>query len=481
VTSKYPGCRERVEDGVRYVQVGLAAGYFGSMLTYFLALPLALRRYPSDLVVEDFAAPFSSVLVPWWTRRPVVGVVQWLFARQKSRQYKLPFFVVEALGVRAHRRMVAVSSELASQLRGRNGRARVDVVHNGVAPELLATRADKGTDLVFLGRVEIAQKGLDMLLEAFASVAGQTDARLVVAGDGPDVAAVRERIRSLGLEGRVELVCRVEGEAKRALLASAQLVCMPSRYETFGMVAAEAMACGTPVLAFDIPCLREVLPTECGVLVPAFDVGAFATALAELAGDADRCAAMGDAGRDAARRFDWQRLARRQEDVYLDAVRERAGGPPPAAPASSAVLGPALAGLCRPHRGRVLLFGNYGKTNSGFAYRSAPAPPTSGPGLADPTGRIDVINDSAPESACQCDWLDENRRHAGRGDPRGDPGLRKPRAGRGDGSSGVRRPVRRRGGNPGAVPPRPRSLRGPTQLGFAGPCRPAGGTSRRRA
>jgi polysaccharide pyruvyl transferase WcaK-like protein len=142
---------------------------------------------------------------------------------------------------------------------------------------------------------------------------------------------------------------------------------MPSRYETFGMVAAEAMACGTPVLAFDIPCLREVLPPECGVLVPAFDVGAFATALAELAGDAARCAAMGEAGRDAARRFDWEPLARRQEEVYLDAVRDGRGGPNPRLPsvASSAVLGPALAGLSRAGRARVLLFGNYGNGNLG--------------------------------------------------------------------------------------------------------------------
>jgi glycosyltransferase involved in cell wall biosynthesis/O-antigen/teichoic acid export membrane protein len=399
VTSRYRGCRERVEDGVRYVHVGVAAGYFGSILAYFLALPLALRRYPSDLVVEDFAAPFSSVLVPWWTRRPVVGVVQWLFARQKSLQYKLPFFLVEALGVRAHRRMVAVSAELASELRSRNGKAHVDVVHNGVAPELFTTRARKGNDLVFLGRVEIAQKGLDMLLEAFASAAARldvpADVRLLVAGDGPDVEAIRQLIRRLGLEGRVELVGRVEGEAKRELLASARLVCMPSRYETFGMVAAEAMACGTPVLAFDIPCLREVLPPEAGVLIPAFDVDAFATALADLAGDPDRCAAMGEAGRAAARRFDWEPLARRQEEVYREAVRARGGSPsvqlPP--PASSAVLGPALVELTRvgrlagrrgrAARPRVLLFGNYGNTNVGFAHKSAPTPPTSGPGLAD--------------------------------------------------------------------------------------------------
>src|SRR5438105_7396065 len=57
VTVSYRGSRERVEDGVRYVPVGLALGYYGSILTYFAALPLVIWKHPSDLLVEDFAAP----------------------------------------------------------------------------------------------------------------------------------------------------------------------------------------------------------------------------------------------------------------------------------------------------------------------------------------------------------------------------------------------------------------------------------------
>jgi glycosyltransferase involved in cell wall biosynthesis len=325
VTARYPGCVERVEDGVRYVHIGLSLGYFGSILTYFMAIPLALWRHRSDLVVEDFAAPFSSALVPLWTRRPVVGMVQWLFAREKSRQYRLPFFVIEEIGVRLQRRMIAVSGDLAERLRSMNRRARIDVIPNGVDPEARECRWPSSREhILYLGRIEIAQKGLDMLLKAYATVAPFTAADLLIAGDGPDSEALRALSAELGLGSRVRFLGRVSGPAKYELLSSAALLCMPSRYETFGMVALEALACGTPVLAFDIPCLREIIPTDCGVLVPGFDVEALGASLRTLIDQQRTLRTMGDAGREMARRFDWDGLALRQEMVYLEAV----GSPP---------------------------------------------------------------------------------------------------------------------------------------------------------
>ena len=113
--ARYAGSVDRVEDGVRYVHVGRNWGHWPSLLTYFMSLPLALRRYGSDLVVEDFAAPFGSIGIPWMTRRPVVGVVQWLFAAPMKTKYHLPFPWVERLGTRSHRRLIAVSADLGEQ------------------------------------------------------------------------------------------------------------------------------------------------------------------------------------------------------------------------------------------------------------------------------------------------------------------------------------------------------------------------------
>ena len=123
LTTRYPGCVDRVQDGVRYVHVG--AGPSGSRLSrllgYVLGLPAVVRRQvrdrAADLVVEDFFAPFASMAAPLWTRRPTIGVVQWLQAREKSRQYHLPLHLLQTFGVRSHRRLVSVSGDTADQLR----------------------------------------------------------------------------------------------------------------------------------------------------------------------------------------------------------------------------------------------------------------------------------------------------------------------------------------------------------------------------
>ncbi|GAA2995757.1 glycosyltransferase [Actinokineospora diospyrosa] len=324
LTTRWPGCADRVQDGVRYEHVGIGRGrtHLGRIAGYALALPFVSRRYAADLVVEDFFAPVSSIGAPLWTGRPTIGVVQWLNAGEKSRQYRLPFFLVERAGVRAHRRMVTVSAGIAERLSAMNAAARVEVVANGVDAAAFDTEAPRGDDVVFVGRLEIAQKGLDLLLTAFAEQAHRLPGGLVLAGTGPDERRLRDMAGRLGISDRVRFAGWVSGAAKYRLFAGARVVAVPSRFETFGMVALEAAACGSPVVAFDIECLREVVPESAGVLVPAFDTTGYGRALAELAADPDRVRRLGSGGREMARAYSWDRLALAQERAYLAAVRD---------------------------------------------------------------------------------------------------------------------------------------------------------------
>ena len=325
VAAKFPGWQDRVEDGVRYVHVGLEAGYFTSLITYFMALPGAVRRFEHDLVIEDFGAPISSALVPLYARAPCLAVVQWLWAKEKARQYHLPFHWFERAGVRLHHRMVTPSDDLAGRLRAANSAAEVHVIPNGVDTASFDVVKPRRQVALFLGRLEMEQKGLDLLLHAFATVAHQTTARLEIAGDGRDRAALEARCRRLGIADRVDFLGRVDGPAKLALLASAQLVCMPSRRETFGMVAVEALACGTPILASDIDNLRHLVRPGTGRLVPAEDPVAYARALLQMLRSPQRCRELGARGREFARGFDWDHIAGQQELVYRRALALNGG------------------------------------------------------------------------------------------------------------------------------------------------------------
>jgi glycogen synthase len=329
LTTRYPGCADGVYDGVRYEHVGIGRGTnrLTRLIGYVAVLPGAVRAHrDADLVVEDFLPPFSSMAVPLWTRRPVIGMVQWLHAREKARQYKLPFHLLEQAAVRTHYSMIAVSQGTADRLSALNPAASVTVIGNGVDPELVNQPAQLGRDVLCIGRLELEGKGMDLLLTAWARACRQVDADLVIAGRGPDEARVRRLAERLGIASRVRFVGWVSGAEKRRFLAASRLVVVPSRAETFGIVAVEALAAATPVLAFDIPCLREVVPAQCGRLVPPFDVEALAAAIVELYPETEHLLDLGAAGRAFAARYDWDVLARRQSAVYRSVAGSRRAG-----------------------------------------------------------------------------------------------------------------------------------------------------------
>jgi glycosyltransferase involved in cell wall biosynthesis/polysaccharide pyruvyl transferase WcaK-like protein/O-antigen/teichoic acid export membrane protein len=320
LVTRFPGCVDRTNDGVHYVHIGIGKGksQLTRLLGYAVMLPIHTRRYPADLVVEDFFAPISTLAAPLWSGRPTVAVVQWLNARDKARQYHLPVYLVERFGVRRHRHFIAVSDGVRRQLGELNPHAHVEVIGNGVDPAAFAAEAERGNDVVFVGRLETAHKGLDLLLQAWAIAASELTGQLVIAGRGPDEVRLRQLAGELGIAERVRFVGWVAGAEKYRVLAGARLVVVPSRFETFGIIAVEALATGTPVLAFDIPCLREVVPPTCGRLVVPFDVAAYAEALVRMHQDPAWRHNAAAGGRRFAAKYDWDVLAGRQDAVYRD-------------------------------------------------------------------------------------------------------------------------------------------------------------------
>ena len=325
LTTRYPGWQERVEDGVHYVPIGVGTG--GNRLTrlvaYVARLPFEVRkrRSTAELVVEDFFAPFSTMAAPLWTKRPTIGVVQWLHARDKARQYKLPLHWIEWLGVRKHRRLISVSQGIGDRLKELNPDLHVEVIGNGVDPAVWNSEPRLGKDVLFIGRLEYGHKGLDLLLEAWAHACNRVDGNLLIAGTGPDAERLRTAIRDAGLSERVQMLGWLSGDKKFQALSDARLLVVPSRHETFGLVAIDALAAGTPVIAFDIPCLREIIPPGTGWVVDAFDVQALGDEIVRRYPQ-DDLEKVGAQGRTFAAGYNWDALADMQAQAYNTALAE---------------------------------------------------------------------------------------------------------------------------------------------------------------
>ncbi len=145
--------------------------------------------------------------------------------------------------------------------------------------------------LLYVGRLTPI-KGLDTLLEAMVAVPEPADL-LVVGGehderDGGHAAALRAQVAALGLDRRVRFLRAQPQRRLRLFYAAADVTVMPSHYESFGMVALEAMACGSPVVATRVGGLATTVQDGVtGRLVPEGDPAALAAAITPLLGSAE--------------------------------------------------------------------------------------------------------------------------------------------------------------------------------------------------
>lgn len=276
---------------------------------------LAARRTGAALVLhEHFADPRMPVYQGWADR---------LLARLTDRA-------------------IAVSESTRDFLvRQRHVPAsRVRVIWNGApleefaprpAAERLAVRADLGLRagapvVGAIGRLS-EQKGHRYLLEALPAVAAaRPDVRVLIVGDGDQEPVLRARARDLGL-GEHVLFAGHRADVP-GLLAALDVFCISSTYEGTPLALFEAMAAGKAIVSTAVDGCREVLQDgETGLLVPPRHPAALAAALLRVIQDDALRDRMGQAAREASRRYDIRTCVREMEALYDEVLAERGGAP----------------------------------------------------------------------------------------------------------------------------------------------------------
>ncbi|MBN1438486.1 MAG: glycosyltransferase family 4 protein [Anaerolineales bacterium] len=289
-----------------------------------------LRREPFDILHAHLphGEVYGEIAMRAFPARPFV------VSRHNDDRFRrwLPLRPVFAPSLRRAGRIIAISQAVRRFLVETEGAPaqKIEVVPYGIDADSFARSAHPGkfrreigaggeSIVGFVGRLT-RQKGVDILLRAFASVERELPAaRLVLAGDGPDRPALERLAHSLGLRRARFLGWRDDAAD---VMAGADLLAIPSRWEGFGLVALEAMALGKPVVAADVSALPEiVVPEETGLLVSPGDPAGLAESIRALAADRPRAERMGRAGSERVRKeFPVEKMAERTVKAYRKIV-----------------------------------------------------------------------------------------------------------------------------------------------------------------
>jgi glycosyltransferase involved in cell wall biosynthesis len=327
-TSVYKNCRRRMErSGVHYRRLGFRLPPFGLSphLSFLTALGPAVARTPHDLVIEEFTPPVGFCGLPWWTKAPVILNVQWYFFEQWEKRYRLPFsrWMRRLAATGRYRHIIVQSRAMGRELQSIMPDANIRYIASGIDDSAFIEGQETGEYALFLGRLDTEHKGLDLLIEAWQKICGPAKIPLVIAGEGTARAELEAAIAREKLGGLIRLVGRVEGAAKQEILRRCRLFVMPSRYETFGIAALEAMAAAKPIVCFDIDHLNELATPPWAIRIQKFDTEALGRAVAELWADPERCLAMGADGQRRAQDYRWDNIARQEEEFYLEVLSSR--------------------------------------------------------------------------------------------------------------------------------------------------------------
>lgn len=202
---------------------------------------------------------------------------------------------------------------------------RLVTIPLGVDVELFAPGAETVPGrIVCVASADAPLKGVSFLLEAFAKVAVDHPVSLTLVSKLDPKGPSARLIEQLSIGDKVSVVSGLDDEELAALLASAEIACVPSLYEGFSLPAVEAMSCGTPLVATRAGAIPEVVG-DAAVLVEPRNAEGLAGAIRDLLDDPDRAAALGEAGRRRVLdNYSWAAVAAATAERYRAAIAEEA-------------------------------------------------------------------------------------------------------------------------------------------------------------
>lgn len=319
ISWNYNGKKKEIIDGVFYERFGLPTlSPKVAMFVYQICLPFVSMKRDYDIWFESFCPPFTTSILPLFTKKSVIGIVHMLAAEDMERKYKLPFHLIQNIGIKKYKNLIVTSEVLKMKIKKIHPESSITVISNGIT-SVFKPKMKKENYILFLGRIEIDQKGIDLLIAAFKEfVIANNGYKLMIVGDGDpkEILRVHELVGNANLTNNVIFKKRVKGNIKNKLLQNASCVVIPSRFETYSLVALEAMANGAPLICFDLEGLSWV-PLKAIKKVKKFDVNALSKAISEVVSNKKHSNIMIQEGNNYAKQFTWEKIVKQYES-YID-------------------------------------------------------------------------------------------------------------------------------------------------------------------
>ena len=231
-----------------------------------------------------------------------------------------------------HAASIYTTSDLeADHIREIGIKAPCSIIPNGIDTSNYPCRQDPFVkkQVLFLSRIH-PKKGIEVLLAAWKRV---IDAHpgwsLLIVGNGEEsyIQSLKDKVNEMSLSDTVQISKPVFGEEKIALYQSSSLFVLPSYSENFGMVIAEALSCGVPVITTDNTPWEMLNETKTGWCISLNEDNLVKTLEEALSMDADTLYQMGQKGsREVYERFDYHSVAKKNVELYTWILE---GGTPP--------------------------------------------------------------------------------------------------------------------------------------------------------
>jgi glycosyltransferase involved in cell wall biosynthesis len=304
---KTSGLLDKLGPDVLCLHYGLSGLYpAGLSIPYSFTFHVADTMFSArrELLHRDFAHYPRAMCSALMERRSAERASRWLVLNEHMAQYT--------------RRVLGRPSQ---------------VVPCGVDETAFHNLGDDG-GVLYVGRLD-RNKNVEHLVRAYAALPPdlRREHRLKLLGSGSQESSIRYLVRSMGLEEQVDMIPWTGRVGTASIMGLCSVLVLPSYVETFGIVLIEAMACGKPIVASDIPGPRSIIrPGENGFLTRPESVSDLSGKLEQLLRDRGLRKRMGDRGRsDVEAKYTFRSIGGTYESVLKDLVGEAAGSEPLAA------------------------------------------------------------------------------------------------------------------------------------------------------